>query len=106
MAAFDAPRPAWARKVAAEAKRDWKERHRGEGPSWRDFYVARVRSEGKVQAGCGDAKTDEERRYQAMYKGTCFVCGGKWKEGDWIFWDKEKKRGRHAPSGWKKPDAT
>lgn len=73
---------------------------------WREFYERKVRSEGRVRKGCGaEAIEPGERRIITRYSGQCFVCEGRYHPGDWVWWNQDKKRSRHAPSGWKDGDA-
>jgi hypothetical protein len=71
---------------------------------WRDHYEQRVRAEGKERAGCGGEKGEGERRLLTQYAGKCSVCGGVVVQGDWVYWDQVKRKVRHAPSGYKKPE--
>lgn len=74
---------------------------------WREFYLQRERATGKQHSGCGDDKAhkDEMRMLSKQSRGRCSICKGPIYRGDWIRWNKETKKARHAPYGYKAVDA-
>jgi len=59
------------------------------------------RASGERSAGCGGDIEDGETRVMTSYYGKCRVCGGRVLPGDWVYWEPDLKKIRHAPSGYK-----